>query len=66
MRGDHASEKIIYRRDIMYNFRITCDNGTITVIRAKNRSTAIMLFCKAEGCPEEWFCKHCVVRNIGG
>ncbi len=42
----------------MYNFLITCDNGSKCIIRAKHRKTAIMLFCKAEGCSEEWFHHH--------
>lgn len=58
------SEGIIYRRDIMYNFKIKCDNGTISIIRAQKRETAIMLFCKAEGCSVEWFCKHCTIRKM--
>lgn len=45
----------------MHNFKITCDNGAITIIRARNRETAIMLFCKAEGCSTEWFCEHCKI-----
>ena len=48
----------------MHNFKITCDNGAVTVIRAGKRETAIMLFCKAEGCSEEWFFKHCTVRKM--
>lgn len=48
----------------MYNFKIVCDNGTITVIRAMRRATAIMLFCKAEGCSEEWFHHHCKTRKM--
>ena len=48
----------------MYNFKIVCDNGTITIIRAKNRSTAIKLYCEAEGCGESWFCAHCKVTLI--
>lgn len=45
----------------MHNFKITCDNGTITIISAKKRETAIMLYCKAEGCSMDWFCKHCTI-----
>lgn len=45
----------------MHNFKITCDNGAITIIRARNRETAVMLFCKAEGCSTEWFCEHCKI-----
>ena len=48
----------------MYNYKITCDNGTISIIRASKKSTAIMLFCKAEGCTEEWFYKHCTARKM--
>lgn len=48
----------------MFDYKITCDNGTITVVRAKNRSTAIKLFCEAEGCQMEWVEKHCVVRKV--
>jgi hypothetical protein len=48
----------------MHNFKITCDNGTITIISAKKRETAIMLFCKAEGCSIEWFCEHCTIRKM--
>ena len=62
--GGLYSEEIIYRRDIMYNFRITCDNGAVCTIRARNRETAIMLYCKAEGCSTEWFLKHCTVRKM--
>jgi hypothetical protein len=50
----------------MFDFKITCDNGAISIIRARNRSTAIKLFCEAEGCPIDWFLKHCVIRNITG
>ena len=45
----------------MHNFKITCDNGAITIIRARNRETAMMLYCKAEGCSTEWFCEHCKI-----
>lgn len=48
----------------MYNFRITCDNGTKCIIRASKRSTAIMLYCKAEGCSEEWYYKHCTTKKL--
>ena len=48
----------------MFYFRITCDNGTITIVRANKRSTAIKLFCEAEGCSLEWVEKHCVVRKV--
>jgi hypothetical protein len=48
----------------MYTFRITCDNGTINIVRARNRTTAIKLFCEAEGCSIDWVAKHCVVRNV--
>lgn len=47
----------------MHNFKITY-NGTITIIRATRRETAIMLFCKAEGCSVEWFLEHCNIRKI--
>lgn len=48
----------------MHNFKIKCDNGTITIIRARCRETAIMLFCKAEGCSIEWCLEHCKIRKI--
>ena len=48
----------------MFNFRITCDNGAICTIRAKCKKTAIMLFCKAEGCSEEWYYKHCTTKKM--
>lgn len=48
----------------MHNFRITCDNGAVSIIRARCRGTAMMLFCKAEGCSVEWFSKHCVIRKM--
>lgn len=48
----------------MYNFKITCDNGTINIIRATNRTTAIRLFCEAEGCSIDWVAKHCTVRKV--
>ena len=48
----------------MYTFKITCDNGTINIIQARNRTTAIKLFCEAEGCSIEWVAEHCVVRNV--
>jgi hypothetical protein len=47
----------------MHNFKITCDNGSITIISANKRETAIMLFCKAEGCSIEWFCEHCKITK---
>lgn len=48
----------------MYNFKIVCDNGTITYIRARLRHTAIQLYCTAEGCPETWFYKHCRITKV--
>ena len=48
----------------MQDFKITCDNGNITVISARNRSTAIELYIQSEGCSIEWFCKHCRVKKI--
>lgn len=48
----------------MFNFKITCDNGSITVISARNRMTAVELYMQSEGCSREWFCKHCKVKKI--
>ena len=48
----------------MHNFRITCDNGAVNFVRARKRETAMMLFCTAEGCSEEWFCKHCTMIKM--
>ena len=48
----------------MHNFKFTCDNGNITIIRANKRETAIMLFCKAEGCSIEWCLDHCTIRKM--
>ena len=48
----------------MHNFKITCDNGSTTVIRAVKRETAIMLFCKMEGCSSEWFLEHCTIKQM--
>ena len=48
----------------MYNFRIICDNGAKCTIRARSKGTAMMLFCKAEGCSVEWFSKHCTIRKM--
>jgi hypothetical protein len=48
----------------MHNFKITCDNGTITIIRARSKWTAAMLYCKAEGCSTDWFGKHCKIRKM--
>ena len=48
----------------MHNFRITCDNGAVSIVRARCRGTAMMPFCKAEGCSVEWFSKHCVMRKV--
>ena len=48
----------------MFDYRITCDNGAICVIRSKNRGTAIKLFCEAEGCSAEWFISHCTCKKI--
>ena len=49
----------------MYNFKIQCDNGTTTIISARRMDTAMMLFCKAEGCSIEWFYEHCktIIRS---
>lgn len=48
----------------MFDYKFTCDNGTITIVRANKRSTAIRLFCEAEGCSLEWVEKHCIVRKV--
>lgn len=48
----------------MQDFKITCDNGNITVVSARQRSTAIELYIQSEGCSVEWFCKHCRVKKI--
>lgn len=48
----------------MSDFKITCDNGLPTIIRANKRSTAIKLYCEAEGCCESWFYAHCKVTKI--
>jgi hypothetical protein len=48
----------------MYDFEIKCDNGSVTVIRARTRSSAIKMYLVAEGCSEEWFCEHCRVKTI--
>jgi hypothetical protein len=48
----------------MYNFKITCDNGNVTLLCARTRSTAIKMYLEANGCSEEWFFEHCKVRKI--
>ena len=48
----------------MYNFKIICDNGDITVLRASTRSAAIKLYLEAMGCSEAWFEAHCKVKKI--
>lgn len=48
----------------MSDYKIVCDNGTITIVRANKRSTAIKVFCEAEGCSEAWFSVHCRTVNI--
>lgn len=48
----------------MVNFKITCDNGNVTVIRARTFRSAVDMFIEAEGCSVEWFCEHCKVRQI--
>ena len=48
----------------MSDYEIVCDNGSITIIRANKRSTAIKLYCEAEGCRESWVCAHCKVTLI--
>ena len=47
----------------MHNFKITY-NGISTIIRARRRETAIMLFCKAEGCSVEWCLEHCTIKKM--
>ena len=48
----------------MYNYRITCDNGETCTIRARHKETAIMLYCKAEGCSTAWFYAHCDIIKL--
>ena len=48
----------------MFDFKFTCDNGAICIVRANKRSTAIKLFCEAEGCSIEWVANHCIVRKV--
>lgn len=48
----------------MFNFKITCDNGSVTVIGARSRYTAIKLYMQSEGCTREWFCNHCKCTKI--
>ena len=48
----------------MFDFRITADNGTITIIRARERATAIKLYCEAEGCQIEYVERHCTVVKV--
>ena len=48
----------------MNNYKITCDNGAVCIIRASSKQTAKMLFCKAEGCTEKWFKDHCTIRKV--
>jgi hypothetical protein len=48
----------------MQDFKITCDNGAETIIRARTRSSAIKMYITAEMCSEEWFCKHCKIKKI--
>ena len=45
----------------MIDYKIVCDNGTVTIIRANKRSTAIKLYCESEGCDKAWVKKHCRV-----
>lgn len=46
----------------MFNFRIKCDNGAVSIYRAKDTGSAIKLFCEAEGCSVEWFVAHCKIE----
>lgn len=48
----------------MFNFKITCDKGYSTLIRARTRNTAVKMYCLAEGCSEEWFWAHFKIRKI--
>ena len=48
----------------MFNFKIKCDKGTITIVRARNRYSAIKVYIQAEGCTMEWFPKHCTIRKM--
>ena len=48
----------------MEDFKITCDNGNETIIRARTRSTAIKMYITAEMCSEKWFCEHCKIKQI--
>ena len=48
----------------MHDFRVTCDNGAVCIIRATTSETAMMLFCKGEGCSTEWFYKHCTIVKL--
>ena len=50
----------------MFNFRITYDNGTVCLIRARSRRVAVRLFCLSEGCTPEWVRLHCTVRKEKG
>lgn len=48
----------------MFDFRITCDNGVVSFVRANDRKMAIKLFCESEGCLKEYVEKHCKVRKM--
>lgn len=48
----------------MFDYKFTCDNGAICIVRANKRSTAIRFFCEGEGCSLEWVEKHCIVRKV--
>lgn len=46
----------------MNNYKITCDNGAVSIYRAKDTESAIKLFCEAEGCSVWWFLEHCTIE----
>jgi hypothetical protein len=48
----------------MFNYKIVCDNGDVTVLRARTGSAAIKMYLEAMGCSETWFREHCKVRKI--
>lgn len=48
----------------MYDYKFTAENGVVSFVRAKDRSSAIKTFCEAEGCSVEYAKTHFKIQRM--
>jgi hypothetical protein len=48
----------------MYNYRFTTKYGAETVICARNKGTALRLYCESMSRTPDWVSANCTIRRL--